>query len=165
MLTSRDLYPNKRLFGVNTSQSLISSLMSNSGWLLTIYPTSPNTAVKVCYTVGIKHFDIAYKHLFIVLIRIFQQPSIHWLRGGLNCHLIWCLFKHVVILLCSRSLIASLISFTAPMKFVPFLDCIMLTCPLRTSNLRNDRIKESVDRSLESLIWIALVLRHMKMTP
>ena len=141
----------------------MSSLMGNSERLLTMYSTSHKTVVKVS-TVGLLFFNIAYRHLFTVLIRLSQQPPIHGLRGGLNCYLIWCLFKYVVTLLCLRFLIASLISFTAPMKFVPLSDCIMLTCPLRATNLRNYRIKEWVGRSPEISIWIALVLRHVKMT-
>ena len=125
--------------------------MGNSGRLFTIYSTSHKTLVKVS-TVVILFFNIAHKRLLIVSIRLSQQPSIHGLRGELNCHFIWCLFKYVVILSYLRFLIASLISITIPMKFVPLSDCIMLTCPFRARNLRNDRIKESTYRSPESSI-------------
>ena len=44
-------------------------------------------------TVVILVFNIAYNHLFIVLIRLSQQAPIHGLMRGLNWHLILCLFK------------------------------------------------------------------------
>ena len=83
--------------------------MVNSGQLLTTYSTSHKTVIKVS-TVVMLFFSIAYKHLSIISIRLSQQPPIHGLRGWLNCHFIWCIFKYVVILSCLRFLIASLIS-------------------------------------------------------
>ena len=60
--------------------------------------------------------------------------------------------KYAAILSCLRFLIASLIPFTALIKFVSLSDCVMLTCPIHGRNLCNSRIKESVDRSPENTI-------------
>ena len=59
--------------------------MGNSGQLLTMYPVSHKTVVKVS-TVIILFFNITYERLFIVLIRLSQQHPIYRLRERLNCH-------------------------------------------------------------------------------
>lgn len=141
----------------------MSPFMGNSGQFSTIYSTLHKMVIQVSI-VCILFFNIAYKHIFTVLIRLSKQPPIHELREAWNCHLIWCFFKYIVILLCLRFLIATLISFTVPMKLVPLLNCIILTCNLCARNLCNERIKKSDHMSLESSIWAGLVLRCVKIT-
>lgn len=85
--------------------------------------------------------------------------------GGLKVHSIP--FNKCVSSICSKfhPSMARLNSRSAPTKLVPLSDLNSLTCPRLAMKRRNALMQESVSSDEATLTCIALIAKHMKITP
>ena len=99
------------------------------------------------------------------LIRDAQATPIHGITGELKIHSIWQWPKKLFILFWWKFLIHDFNSFSAPTKFLPLSERIILTSPRLEINRLSDNKNESVVRSPANSKWTTRVFKQVKITP
>ena len=95
-----------------------------------------------------------------------SPPKWGVLSGILSQVVMWvrrCCATAKLVFLELRSLYRSLSWFMAPLKFEPLSLCMVWECPLLETNLTNPAMKAGVVRSDTTSMWMALVVKQMKM--
>ena len=101
----------------------------------------------------------------ILLVIPLSYPSMRWVRGGLNFHLLFLEFKLCFILLLSSLLTMALSSDCSPIKLLILSDVIISTCPFVAINRLRANINYSVVRSSATSRCNFLIVKQTKITP
>ena len=163
-LLSLAFLPIKQWFGASASKSSALSMLAVIGQLFPIFSTSLKTVI-IWKSVSILSLTMLRKDIFNTLTNLFHELLICGELEGLHFHTISYLSVNFVIFIWLRLLYSNFSSLTAPLKFDPQPDLIVLCLPLLLINLLSTLIKESVSILSTSSKCIAIVTIHTNKQP